>query len=50
MNLDRYDTTIAFLDAPQKRSAHETLEICDINPVTGLSADGIPHLLERMIA
>jgi hypothetical protein len=50
MSLERYDTTIAFLDAPQKRSEHETLEICDIDPLTGLSADGIPHLLERMIA
>ena len=27
-----------------------TLEICDINPATGLSGEGIPHLLARLTA
>ena len=48
MRLDRYDATIAFFDATPPRSACETLEICDINPATGLSGEGIPYLLSQM--
>lgn len=48
MRLDRYDATIAFFDATPPRSDTEALEICDINPDTGLSGDGIPHLLAQM--
>jgi hypothetical protein len=50
MRLDRYDATIAFFDATPPRSDCETLEICDINPATGLSGEGIPHLLTRLAA
>jgi hypothetical protein len=48
MHLDRYDATIAFFDATPRRSEVETLEICDIDPHTGLSGEGIPHLLDCM--
>ena len=48
MRLDRYDATIVFFDATPPRSDCETLEICDINPATGLSGEGIPHLLARI--
>lgn len=48
MRLDRYDATIAFFDATPPRSNTAALEICDVHPDTGLSGDGIPHLLARM--
>jgi hypothetical protein len=48
MRLDRYDATIAFFDATPPRSDCETLEICDINPATGLSGEGIPYLLSQI--
>ena len=45
MRLDRYDSTIAFFTTPGKRGAPEAMEVCDIDPNTGLSGEGIPHLL-----
>lgn len=48
MHLDRYDATICFFDAGARRGGAETLEICDVNPDTGLSGEGISHLLARM--
>jgi hypothetical protein len=49
MRLDRYDATIVFFDATPPRSECETLEICDVNPASGLSGEGIPHLLLRLL-
>jgi hypothetical protein len=53
MHLARFDTSIAFLAAAAEpdTSAHfvnPTLDVCDIDPATGLSGEGIPHLLARM--
>jgi hypothetical protein len=48
MRLDRYDATIVFFDSTPARSGIETIEICDINPSTGLSGEGIPHLLAKI--
>ena len=50
MRLDRYDATLVFFDATPPRSEIETLEMCDVNPATGLSGEGIPHLLGRIAA
>lgn len=53
MHFERYDASIVFFESndEQKPAHHPTspvLEICDINPDTGLSGDGISHLLARM--
>lgn len=52
MHLARYDTSIVLFDAREtgKRTdaSQPALEICDVNPQTGLSGEGIPHLLSRM--
>ena len=48
MHLDRYDSTIAFFATPGKRGLPEAVEICDIDPDTGLSGEGIARLLARM--
>ena len=49
MHLERYDSTIAFFSTPEQRGVPDALEICDINPATGLSGEGIPHLLSRLV-
>ena len=36
-------------DELSERGVPEALEICDINPATGLSGEGIPHLLSRLV-
>ena len=53
MRLDTYDASIVFFEspdelAPGKPMDNTVLEVCDIDPSTGLSSAGIPHLLERM--
>ena len=53
MHLARYDTSIAFFPAAGEPDASPhfltpALDVCDIDPATGLSAEGIPHLLARM--
>ena len=45
MYLAAYESTIVFFESHGK--AH-SLEVCDINPDTGISSDGASHLLERM--
>jgi hypothetical protein len=50
LRLDRYDSTLVFFDATPRRPDWQTLEICDIDPSTGLSGEGIPHLLARLAA
>ena len=51
MHLAAYDSTIVFFASTGDAAKHfsnDALEVCDINPDTGISSDGIPHLLERM--
>jgi hypothetical protein len=55
MHLARYDSSIVFFEAPQLRRKSDPderppLEISDINSQTGLSGEGIPHLLAKMDA
>jgi hypothetical protein len=48
MRLDRYDATLAFFATAEKRGLPDALEVCEVNPATGLSGEGIPHLLARL--
>jgi hypothetical protein len=55
MHLARYDSSIVFFETPESKkrsdpSAQPPLEISDIDPRTGLSSEGIPHLLSKMQA
>jgi hypothetical protein len=53
MRLESYDSTIVFFEtgddsSTEKHFNNAALEVCDIDPGTGISGEGIPHLLERM--
>jgi hypothetical protein len=53
MRLQTYDSTIVFFESPDdsetaKHFNNAVLEVCDIDPDTGISGEGIPLLLERM--
>lgn len=48
MRLERYDSNITFFGMSGEKGAAESLEICEIHPATGLSGEGIPHLLAKM--
>ena len=55
MRLQTYDSTIVFFESPDdsataKHFNNAVLEVCDIDPNTGISGEGIPHLLGRMNA
>ena len=52
MHLARYDTSIVFFQVAEKKrgdgNAPPPLEVSDINPLTGLSGQGISNLLAKM--
>ena len=54
MRLDSFDSSIVFFESPDGSMPEHAkdgvmLEVCDIDPATGLSSAGIPHLLEQMV-
>jgi hypothetical protein len=55
MRLESIDSTIVFFESPDDSETarhfnNAVLEICDIDPNTGISGEGVPHVLERMKA
>ena len=55
MHLASYDSTIVFFESPDDSNGarhfnNAVLEVCEIDPDTGISGEGIPRLLERMTA
>jgi len=55
MRLESFDSTIVFFESPDASETarhfnNAVLEVCDIDPNTGISGEGVPHVLGRMNA